>query len=484
MKMNGRIICVAIVLIMIGGCANLLTRSPEDQYLAKAKKYEKKGNMVDALEQYKLVLTVNPANQAAKEKSTKIEGKLKIQADKHYHKGLIYHRKGQYKKARKEFLISLRYNPEHSGSKRMMLVSKKEVEQAKRYILHTVQPGESISRLADRYYGDHMKFHLIAEYNELEDATSVKVGKQIKIPVIEGVPIMADVKQIHADSKERLESTPEEIIIVNRFVTHTIQKGESLSRLAKRYYGDYKKFDLIAKFNNMEDIRDVQVGKEIKIPEVKGVPFLAKAEEVGSQQTEIKENIPQTGEVEPQKTEIPGDIPPAQATPVEEEDEKLQPEVPELAMEDQAAAYRDLGIELFTNQKYEDAISELKKVLNVNPEDKDATKYLSMAYFEKGVLSVKGEAYQRAIEEFEASWRYDKNCEKCEKYIEKSKEIYKDVHYNNGCSYFRNEKLADAIREWELVYTMDSRYKDVDQNLEKARKLLQALESIKNSKIK
>jgi tetratricopeptide (TPR) repeat protein len=467
MKMNRRIICVAIVLILLGGCANLLTRSPEDRYMAKASKYEKKGNMVDALEQYKLVLTVNPANQAAKEKSTKIEHKLKVQADAHYRNGLNYHRKGQYKKARKEFLISLRYNPEHSGSKKMMIVSKKDVKQAKRYILHTVQPGESISKLADRYYGDHMKFHFIAEYNELQDATSVKVGTQIKIPVIEGVPIIADVTEIHADSKEQLESTPEEIIIVNRFITHTIQKGESLSRLAKRYYGDYKKFDLIAKFNDVDDIKDIQVGQEIKIPEVKGVPFFAKAEEV-----------------EPQKTEIPEDIPPAEATPVEAEEETPQPEATELTTEDQSAAYRDLGIELFTNQKYDDAIIELQKVLHVNPDDKDATKYLSMAYFEKGVRSVKSDAYQRAIEEFEASWRYDKNCEKCEEYIKKSKEIYKDVHYNNGCSCFGNEKLADAIREWELVYAMDPGYKDVEQNLEKARKLLEALESIKKSKTK
>jgi nucleoid-associated protein YgaU len=467
MKVNGKIICVVIVLILIGGCANLFTRTPEDQYLTKARKYEKKGNMVDALEQYKLALTVNPANQAAKEKSTKIERNLKIQADAHYRKGLKYHKKGQYKNARKEFLISLRYNPDHSGSKRMMIVSKKDVEQAKRYILHTVQPGESISKLADRYYGDHMKFHLIAEYNELQDATSVKVGKQIKIPVIEGVPIMADVTEIQADSKAQLESTPEEIIIVNRFVTHTIQKGESLSRLAKRYYGDYKKFDLIAKFNNVEDIREIKVGQDIKIPEVKGVPFYAKAEEY-----------------EPHDTEVPEDIPQAEATPVEEAEEEPQPEVPELTMEDQTAAYRDLGIELFTNQKYEDAINEFQKVLHVNPADKDATKYLSMAYFEKGVRSVKGEAYEKAIEEFEASWRYDENCAKCEEYIKKSKEIYKDVHYNNGCSCFRNEKLADAIREWELVYAMDPGYKDVDQNLEKARKLLEALESIKKSKSK
>jgi len=464
MKIKSRTICAVIVLIMIGGCASLSTKTPEDQYMAEAVKYEKQGNMVDALEQYTLALTVNPENQAAKEKSTTIERELKIQADEHYHKGVIYHRKGQYKNARKEFLISLRYNPEHAGSKRMMIVSKKDVEQAKRYILHTVQPGESISKLADRYYGDHRKFHLIAEYNELEDATNVKVGKQIKIPVIEGVPIIADVTEIHADSKEQLDATSKEIIIVNRFVTHTIQRGESLSKLAKKYYGDYKKFDLIAKFNGVADIRDVKVGQEVRIPEVKGVPFLIKADAVEPQQTEVSVAAP------------------AGALPEEEVEEEPEAQGEEPMVEDQAAAYRDLGIELFNSQKYEDAISELQKVLNVNPEDEDATKYLSMAFFEKGIQSSKDDAYQRAIEEFEASLRYDKNCEKCKEYIEKSKEIYKDIHYNNGCSCFGNEKLADAIREWELVYAMDPGYKDVEQNLKKTRKLLDALESIKKSK--
>jgi hypothetical protein len=62
--------------------------------------------------------------------------------------------------------------------------------------------------------------------------------------------------------------------------------------------------------------------------------------------------------------------------------------------------------------------------------------------------------------------------------------MYKGVHYDKGLSYFENEKLADAIREWELVYTLDPNYKDVDRNLKKARTLLERLEKIKRSKTK
>ena len=94
------------------------------------------------------------------------------------------------------------------------------------------------------------------------------------------------------------------------------------------------------------------------------------------------------------------------------------------------------------------------------------------------------EDYLKAIKAFEESHKYNKDCEKCEEYIKKSEETFKDVHYRKGLTYFRGEKLAEAIQEWELVYGMDPEYKDVDPNLKKARTLLERLESIKRSKIK
>jgi hypothetical protein len=42
--------------------------------------------------------------------------------------------------------------------------------------------------------------------------------------------------------------------------------------------------------------------------------------------------------------------------------------------------------------------------------------------------------------------------------------------------------LADAIREWELVYAVDPNYRDVGKNLQKARTLQERLEAIQKSK--
>ena len=92
------------------------------------------------------------------------------------------------------------------------------------------------------------------------------------------------------------------------------------------------------------------------------------------------------------------------------------------------------------------------------------------------------EDYLAARDEFENALRYDKKCNQCEKNIEKCEATYKQIHYEKGLAYFGDQKLADAIREWESVSRLDPNYKDVNKNLTKAKTLLERLESIKRSK--
>jgi tetratricopeptide (TPR) repeat protein len=555
MKHKAGIIGIVLVLVLAVGCAGIGKKSPAqlaEEYTAKAQDYEAQGNLVEALEQYKLVLTVDPENQLAQEKSTAIEQELHKKAEEHYQIGLKFYNQGQYREARKEFLTALRYNSEHAEAKDKLTATKKEIEQVTRYIEHTLQPDETISTLADKYYGDYRKFHLIAEYNELEDATKVTVGQQIKIPVIEGMPIIADPASIQTDTGETPETVPGEIITVKRYITHTVQPEETLSKLAQMYYGDLKKFDVIAKFNNLEDGAPIGVGKELKIPEVEGLPFFAE------------------GKVEEAKmASIPPKMPAAEEASKKQKQEAIGKK--QIAIEDQVVNYRELGIELYKNKEYNAAIIEFQKVLNVNPNDKVALDYLALAYFENGRRSFEKEAYPQAMKDFEASLKYNKNCYDCKEYINRSQEkyltslrndaitlynqkkfrkaivqldaiakknpddsiareylakshfqqglvlfgkedylaardefqaalqydkdcdkcdeniqkcedTYKEAHYDKGLAYFGDQKLADAIVEWELVYAIDPNYKDVNKNLTKAKTLLERLESIKRSK--
>jgi tetratricopeptide (TPR) repeat protein len=89
-----------------------------------------------------------------------------------------------------------------------------------------------------------------------------------------------------------------------------------------------------------------------------------------------------------------------------------------------------------------------------------------------------------ARDEFKTALEYNKKCDQCEKNIQKSEDTYKEVHYDKGLAYFGDQKLAEAIQEWESVSALDPNYnyKDVNKNLTKAKTLYERLESIKRSK--
>jgi len=442
-----------------------------EEYLSRAQTLEEQGEPVEALKMYKLALTVEPKNEQIQGKITALETELNRLAEKHYQTGVSYRRMGNYAKAKQEFLTALRYNPEHMQAREMLTSKVSQVDQIKRYVVHVLQPDESLSSLADKYYGDYRKFHLIAEFNEIEDATRVRVGQQIKIPVLEGLPIIAEPEQIVTEGGQPAAKLPESVITVKGYALHTIQPGDSLSKLAKEYYGDYKHYDLIAKFNGIVDVTGIRVGQEIKIPEVSGLPFRIEEKQRIKLEEDAITKLP-----EPPAEPLPA--PPETVPQTVTEPPKAEPEP---SIEEQVAAYREQGIEFYNNREYDSAISEFEKVLGASPNDAVAVEYLSRSYYEQGIEAFKNKKYPSAIEYFDNALRYDPGCETCKAYIAKSEQTFKEQHYNSGLEAFKAENLTEAIREWEMVYSMDPGYKDVERNLTKARRLQERLERIKKS---
>jgi len=288
----------------------------------------------------------------------------------------------------------------------------------------------------------------------MSDATQVKVGQEIKVPEIEGVPFLTKKQEIETGEK---------------YIIHTIKPGESLSMVAKIYYGDYKKFPIIAEFNNIPENTQVKVGQKIKVPEIEGALSLAKKQDVETEEGKISDSIDLDQGIK-QEQEIK-----------HEQEEIIEKDEGRDELAEQVENYRNLGIELFKDKEYQDAIAEFDKVLNVNPDDKIALAYLSNTYLQQGIILFEKEDYLEAEKNFEASYRYNKNCQKCQDYIKKSQEAYKKTHYDSGLSYFGKQQLPEAIKEWELVYAVDPNYKEVEKNIKKAKTLLERLEQIKKS---
>jgi nucleoid-associated protein YgaU len=48
--------------------------------------------------------------------------------------------------------------------------------------------------------------------------------------------------------------------------TYTVQPGDNLSKISKRFYGDANKYPQIVKANNLEDPDKIKVGQQLVIP--------------------------------------------------------------------------------------------------------------------------------------------------------------------------------------------------------------------------
>lgn len=50
------------------------------------------------------------------------------------------------------------------------------------FFRHTIQSGDSLSRLAQQYMGDRFRFWILAKYNDIANPSRVAVGQVVKIP--------------------------------------------------------------------------------------------------------------------------------------------------------------------------------------------------------------------------------------------------------------------------------------------------------------
>ena len=175
--------CVSLL-----GCAIApIRKSPErisETYLKSGQACEQKEDWVGALQQYTLAMTVNPSNEVIREHRKRIELRIREKAKQHYETGLKLYREGMYGRAHHEFLTALRLRPDYSDVIRMLTT--RERIQIRRYIIYTIRPGETLSQVAVKYYGDHRNFPIIAKYNGITDATRIYPGQQIKVPEIVG----------------------------------------------------------------------------------------------------------------------------------------------------------------------------------------------------------------------------------------------------------------------------------------------------------
>ncbi len=231
MKKNTYLIPVTLLCTLLVGCALPLTQqSPErisEEYLRMGEAYEQEGAWVKALKQYTLALTVNPSDQETQERLERVKQEIDEKARQHYETGLELYREGMYGRAHHEFLSALRLRPDYPGV--IDILTTRERVQVKRYVIHTVKPGETLMRVAMLYYGDAKNIPVIAKYNGITDATRLYPGQKIKVPEIVGQTFLAEEKNVETAETKTTYSDYQE------WETYTLEAGGTFEPKEQEY---------------------------------------------------------------------------------------------------------------------------------------------------------------------------------------------------------------------------------------------------------
>jgi tetratricopeptide (TPR) repeat protein len=260
-----------------------------------------------------------------------------------------------------------------------------------------------------------------------------------------------------------------------RYVVHKVKEGEYLTAIAESYYEDQNKFDLITRYNELEDATKVYAGMNLKIPEIEGVDF---SELVQKQYDHISHSKEPVAELTSQDGER------GKPSVGDERVSYLSADEFSLAAEeethfDPVGVYQEQGLSLLEEGQYLAALHEFQKVLNTDPTREKVKEYMAWAYYRQGEVLFNRAEYLEARDHFKEALNYDAEWIACREYIKRAEDNYKEVHYLKGIRYFEEEKLQEAIEEWQLVSTIDPDYKQVQDNLFRARRLWQKIKELK-----
>ena len=141
--------------------------SPRQQLAAghkdRARRLERSGDLRQALDEWKIALTIDPDDQAAQEGRRQLEARMERSVAERLGQGREALGKGDHLEARRHFLAVLAIDPANQAAFSALQNDVKEI----RFVPHTVKAGETLATIAERYYGDRARSEVIWETNQL-----------------------------------------------------------------------------------------------------------------------------------------------------------------------------------------------------------------------------------------------------------------------------------------------------------------------------
>jgi tetratricopeptide (TPR) repeat protein len=154
-------------------------------YNERAQALEVDGRLREAFEARKIALTVDPDNAVARVGQGALQAKIDGLISQRLAEGRAAQARGAQVAARRSFLTVLALDPENRAAFEALREQTPDVEG----LPHIVRTGETLTGLAQQYYGNRALGEVIAEANRLGPNARLAAGTQLKIPEVPGVPL-------------------------------------------------------------------------------------------------------------------------------------------------------------------------------------------------------------------------------------------------------------------------------------------------------
>src|SRR6202008_1981123 len=171
---RSRLLAAAALGVMLGGCAGLTGPAEESKtpgtaaagrdplaarHRQQAEALERDGQLRRAAEEWKIALTITPGGTRARESLRALQARIDQQVAERIEEGRKAVARRVQVEARRKFLAALALDPANRAAFDALQNDTREVE----FISHTVRAGDTLSSLAQRYYGDRSRSEVIWE---------------------------------------------------------------------------------------------------------------------------------------------------------------------------------------------------------------------------------------------------------------------------------------------------------------------------------
>ena len=384
--------------------------------LEKATEYEKNDELQMALFHLKIADTLNPNNKEITSLIAGLKSTIYHKSGQHFRKGEAFYKKNKFKESRKQFLIALRYDPDHKEA----LDYLKNRLTPKEHINYKVKKKDTLRSISKKFYKDPGKDFLIAYFNNLKTNTQPAPGSMLELPILESKftrPIIDTTKELKRAENFLKEKLYGRVLAITGKIL-------AFDRLNKRAA-------------DLKNAAYYQMGLWLY------------------QQEQYPEALNMFKKVDP-------------------EYEGVREAIQEVINNELKKAKSYLK-----ERRYKEVLAITENILDYDESNQAAQNLINATYCIKGRDLIIQKNFAEALKVLNKA---DPGYDCVEKAISDAKEAIKkqaEVHYLRGVKYFLNEELDSAIMEWEKALSLDPEIKKAKDNIENARSLLEKLKKVK-----